>query len=115
LVTYLNPLELEYVGNLGEASGERKGFVAIRPLLAARLCDDGDAGSAQVRRKIQELAGGSAFATRFCLAFPLWHPAVSSIVLSVSSIEHAKEAIAVASETNPEPERFIRAVDYLSA
>jgi aryl-alcohol dehydrogenase-like predicted oxidoreductase len=114
LVTYLNPAELEYVGNLDVASVGHKGFVAIRPLLAGRLCDDADTDFAQVRQKIKDLAGGSELA-RFSLEFPLWHPAVSSIVLSLSSIEHAKEAIAVASETRAEPERFFRAIDYLRA
>jgi aryl-alcohol dehydrogenase-like predicted oxidoreductase len=42
------------------------------------------------------------------LQFPLWHPAVATVIASISSLDHAEQTIDAIAETLPDIERFRR-------
>lgn len=47
------------------------------------------------------------------LQFPLWHPAVATVIASISSLEHAEQAIGAISATMLDIERFTRMASML--
>lgn len=73
LVSYLNVVERELVPLLDDMATRGQGLLAIRPLCAGQLPADVAVGEA--------------------LRFPLLHPAVASVVVSVSSVAHAAEVL----------------------
>jgi aryl-alcohol dehydrogenase-like predicted oxidoreductase len=87
LVTYLNLAELDEAPRLDAMERAGQGFVAIRPLHAGALALDAER-------------------TAFALRFPLLHPAVSSVVVGVSSIPHADAALAALQHVAPDRSRF---------
>jgi aryl-alcohol dehydrogenase-like predicted oxidoreductase len=90
LVDYLNADELEAAGWLDRLQASGQGFVALRPLFAGKLAHDP--------------AGVDA-----ALRFPLLHPATASMVVSLSDVRQADQAIAAAA-TVPDREAFRRAM-----
>lgn len=77
LVDYLNPNELEAAPWLDELQARGQGFVAMRPLFAGNLSRDPASVDAALR-------------------FPLLHPATAAMVVSLSDIRQADQAIAAA-------------------
>ncbi len=77
LVDYLNPGELEAATWLDALQARGQGFVAMRPLFAGNLSREPAAIDAALR-------------------FPLLHPATAAIVVSLSDIRQADQAIAAA-------------------
>ena len=77
LVDYLNPSELEAAPWLDALHARRQGFVAMRPLFAGNLSRDPATVDAALR-------------------FPLLHPATAAIVVSLSDVAQASQAIAAA-------------------
>jgi aryl-alcohol dehydrogenase-like predicted oxidoreductase len=90
LVDYLNPCELEAGAWLDVLAERGQGFVALRPLFAGVVARD----PAQVDA---------------ALRFPLLHPATAALVVSLSDIRQADQAIAAAT-TRADPEAFHRAM-----
>jgi aryl-alcohol dehydrogenase-like predicted oxidoreductase len=90
LVDYLNPGELEAAASLDALGARGQGFVALRPLFAGKLARD----PAQVDA---------------ALRFPLLHPATAAMVVSLSDIRQADQAIAAAA-TRADPDAFRRAL-----
>ena len=90
LVDYLNPRELEAAAWLDALQARGQGFVAMRPLFAGELSRDP--------------AGVDA-----ALRFPLLHPATAAIVVSLSDVRQADQAIAAAG-TCADPDAFRRAL-----
>jgi aryl-alcohol dehydrogenase-like predicted oxidoreductase len=45
--------------------------------------------------------------TDLALRFPLWHPAVATVIVSISSLAHADEALDAVSGARPDIERFV--------
>jgi aryl-alcohol dehydrogenase-like predicted oxidoreductase len=115
LVTYLGPAELEMVPLLDGLAAAGQGFVAIRPLFGGRISEalwSGEGGDlpaaerARLRRGFEALGVGAAEAAAFSVRFPLLHPAVSSVLLGVSTVEHADAAIAAVAGATPDRARF---------
>ncbi|HEY3949299.1 aldo/keto reductase [Phenylobacterium sp.] len=90
LVDYLNPSELEAAPWLDAVAARGQGFVALRPLFAGALAHDPARVDAALR-------------------FPLLHPATAAIVVSLSDVRQADQAIAAA-HTAPDPDAFRRAL-----
>jgi aryl-alcohol dehydrogenase-like predicted oxidoreductase len=91
LVDYLNPRELEAVSWLDALQARGQGFVAMRPLFAGEVSRDPASVDAALR-------------------FPLLHPATAAMVVSLSDVRQADQAIAAAAETRPDQDAFSRAV-----
>jgi aryl-alcohol dehydrogenase-like predicted oxidoreductase len=115
LVTYLGPAELEMAPLLDGLAAAGQGFVAIRPLLAGRISEalwserNGDlpaAERARLRRGFEALGVAPQGAAGFAVRFPLLHPAVCSVMLGVSTRDHADAAIAAAGAATPDRARF---------
>ncbi|THD59742.1 aldo/keto reductase [Phenylobacterium sp.] len=94
LVDYLNAGELEAADWLDRLRARGQGFVAMRPLFAGQLARD---------------PGGVDAA----LSFPLLHPATAAMVVGLSDIRQADQAIAAASETGADPNAFREAVSNI--
>jgi aryl-alcohol dehydrogenase-like predicted oxidoreductase len=90
LVDYLNASELEAASSLQGLQTRSQGFVAMRPLFAGGLAR----GSADVDA---------------ALRFPLLHPATAAMVVSLSNLRQADQAIA-ASATRPDIDAFRQAL-----
>jgi aryl-alcohol dehydrogenase-like predicted oxidoreductase len=90
LVDYLNPRELEAAAWLDALQARGRGFVAMRPLFAGELSRDPASVEAALR-------------------FPLLHPATAAIVVSLSDVRQADQAIAAAG-TCADPDAFRRAL-----
>lgn len=98
LVTYLNLLELEMTPFLEQMERAGQGYVAIRPLgggsiTTKSLRQDVDTPDA-LRAIMTNLDIPTTDVTKFAVGFPLLHPAVASVMVSVTNIEHAAEIIA---------------------
>jgi aryl-alcohol dehydrogenase-like predicted oxidoreductase len=89
LVDYLNPRELEAAAWLDALQARGQGFAALRPLFGGQL-----------RRDPASMAAA--------LRFPLLHPAATTIVVSLSDLNQAEQAIA-ASGTLADHAAFSRA------
>lgn len=85
LALYCNPLELEMVDLFDSAAEARKSVVAIRPLAAGRLFME------------------TTFTTAEAIQLPLSHPAVATVVASVSTSARLREAAAAARASEPPP------------
>ena len=113
LVTYLNPLELEMAHFLDGMLEQGQGYVAIRPFCGGILTTDNLRSSAfepakaqRLNQLLTELELSPEQANQFAVQFPLLHPAVASTMLSVTSVEHAKIAVAAAKTASVNPELF---------
>ena len=69
---------------------ERQGFVAMRPLFAGEVSRNPASVDAALR-------------------LPLLHPATAAMVVSLSDVRQADQAIAAAAETRPDLDAFSRA------
>ena len=98
LVTYLNLLETEMVPLLEQMVERGQGYVAIRPLCGGLLTNDRvQNANNESNRDLQQIMATANISpvevTRKAIQFPLLHPAVTSVMVSVSSIQHAQEVI----------------------
>jgi aryl-alcohol dehydrogenase-like predicted oxidoreductase len=111
LVTYLNLLETEAVPYLNGLASSGRGFAAIRPLAAGRLVGESGKHDRETLAVIQELPreawSSPSGVTDLALRFPLWHPAVATVIVSISSLAHADEALDAVSGARPDIERFV--------
>ena len=104
LVTYLNLIETEMTPLLGQMAEKGQGYIAIRPLCGGILTSDRaqnpeDTESDQKRQEILTVLDISpAELTKLAIQFPLLHPVVTSVMVSVSTIEHAQEVITAAED-----------------
>ncbi len=102
LVTYLNLLELEMTPFLDEMEHAGQGYVAIRPLggglITTETLAQKDENTTNDADKLEGMLTALeipvADLTKFAVQFPLLHPAVASVMVSVTSINHAAEIIA---------------------
>lgn len=102
LVTYLNLLELEMTPFLDEMEHVGQGYVAIRPLGGGLITTENlaqpiakhTAEIHQLEAMMTALEIPATEVTKFAVQFPLLHPAVASVMVSVTSIEHAAEIVA---------------------
>lgn len=119
LVTYLNATELEAVPLLSEMQQQGAGFIAIRPLAAGRLTErlwTADVpADAPLRDALGTLGVGPADVVRFALRFPLLHPVVASVMVSVSSPEHLAEVVEATEDCAEDESRFRKIVERLLA
>jgi aryl-alcohol dehydrogenase-like predicted oxidoreductase len=119
LVTYLNLAETEYAADLDRMAAAGDGFVAIRPLMAGLFghapLDDAQRAkrsaivAALAREGIEEGA-----VTDFALRFPLLHANVASVMLSVTTSAHLREAASSVGDVTPDHARFARVVASLA-
>lgn len=112
LTTYLNAAERECAPFLDRMLGGNQFYVAIRPLLAGKLTDQSAAETAKFASACDELGIQSEGRLGFALCYPLLHPAVSSVMLSIGSRPHAEAVLAILSEPiriKPDPVMFGRA------
>lgn len=98
LVTYLNFLELEMAPLLKSMAANGQGYVAIRPLaggsLVSSYIERESTGSREKSRKIMAALDISIKdVVKSAIQFPLLHPVVASVMVSVSTIAHAEEII----------------------
>jgi len=114
LVSYLNPVELDDTFFLDRLQRDGQGFVAIRPLFAGRVTSramfDDSETTAMLTPMFRKLGIAPEDVTHFALRFPLLHPAVSSVMVGVSSLAHAEAAIDATKEVAPNKAEFVRAV-----
>lgn len=102
LVTYLNLLELEMTPFLEQMAAQGQGYVAIRPLGGGSITSDAamakptadQSHSQKLKAITNSLNISPTDITKLAIQFPLLHPVVTSIMVSVSSIQHAQEIIA---------------------
>jgi aryl-alcohol dehydrogenase-like predicted oxidoreductase len=102
LIDYLNPMERECVPFLDEMQARNQFCIAIRPLAAGKLLENEKFAAACDKL-------GVAPGERFALRYPLLHPAVCSVVLSISSRAHAESAIRHLQNVAADTDAFIRA------
>lgn len=99
LVTYLNLLELEMTPLLTQMEQAGQGYMAIRPLGGGAIATEAvraNENPTEIQR-IKAIANKLDILedlTEFAIQFPLLHPAVSSVMVSVTSIKHAAEIVA---------------------
>ena len=93
LVSYLNPAEQEFIPFLSGMQKQGHGFLAIRPLCAGKLLDP-RALEGKIFADICAIANiAPERRVDHALSWPLQRPAVSGVILSVSDINHARQAI----------------------
>ena len=114
LATYLNLLETEYGGLLGGMQQRDQGFLAIRPLVGGSLTAESTT-PAHLRQALAALHISQEEFVAFCLSFPLLHPAVTSVILSVSTQSHAEFARSVIARSNVNDARFHETMRALEA
>lgn len=104
-VNYLNLLETDYVPFLDDG-----GFLAIRPLAAGKLSGRGAEAPREVAEALRE-AGEAADSPEalaaLALNFPLWHPRVASVIVSLNSRTDLDRALSLL-RPETDPERFRR-------
>lgn len=103
LVTYLNLLELEMVPLLTKMEDAGQGYVAIRPLGGGLITTENFTSPQadknyqnQLETIITRLNIPASDLTQLAVQFPLLHPVVTSVMISVTSLKHAAEVIAAA-------------------
>jgi aryl-alcohol dehydrogenase-like predicted oxidoreductase len=118
LATYLNLSELEMVPLLDSMFEQGQGFITIRPLLAGLITPDGlqkPLPNLEQEKRRNHLS--ATFETlnieknripEFSLRFSLLHPAVTSVIVSISSIKHAEPLLKAALEVEPDRESFAK-------
>lgn len=123
LVTYLNLLELEMTPFLPQMAQQGQGYVAIRPLGGGLITSDAlkvesTADNQQQVVKLRAIAKILALSpedlTKFALQFPLLHPAVTSIMISVSTINHATEAITAVTDLKSDRQKFKKILESIT-
>lgn len=105
LVTYLNLMETEMTPLLQQMADRGQGYVAIRPLCGGLLIanyaqNPENPESARIQKILKALDIPPTELTKLAIQFPLLHPVVTSIMVSVSSIEHAREVIEAVEDLN---------------
>lgn len=120
LITYLNLLELEMTPLLEQILERGQGYVAIRPLCGGSITTN--AIQAESNSRIKAIAAALNISpsdiTKLAIQFPLLHPAVASVMVSVSSIEHAQEIIMAVNTLESDSDRnsnFEQIVESISA
>lgn len=102
LVTYLNYLELEMAPLLDVMAANGQGYVAIRPLGGGLITGDSDLAAVPKQQRLQKIMAAlnlrASELVKSAVRFPLLHPAVTSVMVSVSSIAHAEEIIVAVEE-----------------
>lgn len=107
LVSYLGVAERELVPHLDAMHGRGQGVMALRPLLAGRVLGAGDPLDAHLTTRLAELASSHRHGlVGLALEMPLLHPSVSTIILSVSTLEHARIALAATANVTPSAPDF---------
>jgi aryl-alcohol dehydrogenase-like predicted oxidoreductase len=116
LVTYLNLAETEYATSLDAMEARGDGFIAIRPLMAGLLgaATLDDAQRAR-RDAIERALGGGRSLTHEALRYPLLHPNVASVMLSVTTLEHLRDAVTVVCDASADKRRFATITAAVSA
>lgn len=121
LVTYLNLLELEMTPLLDTMEQAGQGYVAIRPLCGGLItCANVEDGgnktdeSKQLQAIISTLNIPIANVTKFAVQFPLLHPAVASVMVSVTSLKHAAEIISGVNDAKSDRAAFARIAKSVS-
>ena len=102
LVTYLNLLELEMTPFLEQMEQNGQGYIAIRPLggglITTKTLAQQEENNINDVNKLEGMLSTLeipiADLTKFAVQFPLLHPAVASVMVSVTSINHAAEIVA---------------------
>ena len=120
LVTYLNLLELEMTPLLEQMLERGQGYVAIRPLCGGSITNSAIRAEPNSTKAIAAALNMSpSDITKLATQFPLLHPAVTSVMVSVSSIEHAQEVImaveTLESNSKQNPSYFEQIVKSISA
>ena len=120
LITYLNLLELEMTPLLEQMLERGQGYVAIRPLCGGLITTSvAQANNTEIKAIAAALDISLSDITKLAIQFPLLHPAVASVMVSVSSIKHAQEIIAAADLLESNSKRnlshFERIVESISA
>lgn len=113
LAAYLNPGELEYAERLDALMNRGRGFLAIRPMFAGKVLESDGADSASFHAVMEELGISWDRLAEFCLSFPLLHPAVTTVIVSISSLSHAQQNLK-ALKTAPEIGEFHRLARFLA-
>jgi aryl-alcohol dehydrogenase-like predicted oxidoreductase len=93
LAVYCNALELEMVEQMDAASRSGKSVVAIRPFAAGRLFSD------------------TSMTVADAIALPLSHPAVATVVASISSVDRLHDAVTIAQQVQSGSAGWARALD----
>lgn len=99
-VDYLNIKERSWSKKLQESTMKDQGFIAIRPLMAGKVLDSDTNKNnlfpvdLQIMIEKYGLAHGA-------LCYPLMHPKVTSIILSISTVSQANTAAKVAENCSP--------------
>lgn len=106
LVTYLNLRELEMVPLLETMAQQGQGYIAIRPLGGGALTSESWVGNSedgtqdpslqQVQSLLKTLEIPSSELTKLAVQFPLLHPGITSVMISVTSMNHAAEIVEAA-------------------
>lgn len=114
LVTYLNLLELEMTPLLEQMEHAGQGYVAIRPLggglITTETLAHQEQDSADDIQKLQAIISALKIPeqdlTKFAVQFPLLHPAVASVMVSVTSMNHATEILAAVANLESDRQMF---------
>lgn len=122
LVTYLNLLELEMTPFLAQMEQDGQGYVAIRPFCGglitsenlALAVENNTAKNQKLREIMTALEMKTADVTKFAVQFPLLHPVVASVMVSVSIIEHAAQIVTVADGLVSNQETFNQILKSIS-
>lgn len=106
LVNYLNLAEREDAPLLDAMQARGQGYLSIRPLAAGKLLDASLPEGKEFLGVCHSLSILPENRRAFALQWPLLHPAVSGVILSVSSLSHAEQAVAAASKAVPDMALF---------
>lgn len=122
LVTYLNLLELEMTPVLEAMEQRGQGYVAIRPLCGGLIIseniedlENNTAKNSQLRAIINTLNIQIADLTKFAVLFPLLHPAVASVMVSVGSKKHAEQIIGAVDDAKSDRPAFNQIIKSIAA
>jgi aryl-alcohol dehydrogenase-like predicted oxidoreductase len=93
LVSYFNTAETDIMPYLEGMESRGQGMLAIRPLAAGRLLDATDPAGQNFADLCAAKSVPVEDKAKFAIRWPLTHPAVSGVILSVTSMAHAAEAV----------------------
>ena len=119
LVTYLNLLELEMTPLLEQMARRGQGYVAIRPLGGGLITSEIlQAESTENTQKLTSIISALDIPvkdlTKFAIQFPLLHPVVASVMVSLSSIQHAREIVTAVGSLKSDRHTFNSIVESIS-
>lgn len=116
LANYLNYFELDSCHHLSAMRTRGQGYIAIRPLgggyITSRYIErtQGDGRSAENFRAIssylEEYGLLSHDLTKLAIRFPLMHPSVASVVVSINDLHQAQEILDAAENAGTNVEMF---------